>query len=156
VGSFSIVPIGTYAASTNFHHLRDTTLVSAALTGTAFGTGVIVGLAVGGSTVACVYACREACRVEAEERPPRTLAGGEGRTAQASSPDEGLIRPLYRGSDHSPNSVGVAIVIRQRRCWSRHRTILVLALWRSKYALVGRFGCDDCRDRGVCVSRGLA
>jgi addiction module HigA family antidote len=25
VGSFSIVPIGTYAASTNFHHLRDTT-----------------------------------------------------------------------------------------------------------------------------------
>jgi hypothetical protein len=25
VGSFSIVPIGTYAASTNFHQLRDTT-----------------------------------------------------------------------------------------------------------------------------------
>ena len=25
MGSFSIVPIGTYAASTNFHHLRDTT-----------------------------------------------------------------------------------------------------------------------------------
>jgi hypothetical protein len=29
VGSFSIVPIGTYAASTNFHHLRDTTLTIA-------------------------------------------------------------------------------------------------------------------------------
>jgi hypothetical protein len=25
VGSFSILPIGTYAASTNFHQLRDTT-----------------------------------------------------------------------------------------------------------------------------------
>jgi hypothetical protein len=28
VGSFSIAPIGTYAASTNFHQPRDTTLVS--------------------------------------------------------------------------------------------------------------------------------
>ena len=46
-------------------------LVLAALTGTAFGTGVIVGLAVGGSTVACAYACREARRVGVEERPPR-------------------------------------------------------------------------------------
>jgi hypothetical protein len=46
-------------------------LVSAALTSTAFGVGVIVGLAVGGSAVACTYACREARRVEAEERPPR-------------------------------------------------------------------------------------
>jgi hypothetical protein len=26
VGSFSILPIGTYAASANFHQLRDTTL----------------------------------------------------------------------------------------------------------------------------------
>jgi hypothetical protein len=42
-------------------------LVLSALTGAAFGTGVIVGLAIGGSTVACVYACREACRVRAEE-----------------------------------------------------------------------------------------
>jgi hypothetical protein len=46
-------------------------LVLAALTGTAFGTGVIVGLAVGDSTVACAYACREARRVGVEERPPR-------------------------------------------------------------------------------------
>jgi hypothetical protein len=45
-------------------------LVLMALTGTAFGTGVIVGLAVGGFSVACTYACREARRVEAEERPP--------------------------------------------------------------------------------------
>ena len=45
-------------------------LVLAALTGTAFGTGVIVGLAVGASTVACAYACREARRVGVEERPP--------------------------------------------------------------------------------------
>jgi hypothetical protein len=45
-------------------------LVLAALTGTAFGTGVIVGLAVGGSAVACTFACREARRVGVEERPP--------------------------------------------------------------------------------------
>jgi hypothetical protein len=44
-------------------------LVLAALTGTAFGTGVIVVLAVGGSALACAYACREGRRVEAEERP---------------------------------------------------------------------------------------
>jgi hypothetical protein len=30
VGSFSIVPIGTYAASANFHQLRDTTRAHAA------------------------------------------------------------------------------------------------------------------------------
>jgi hypothetical protein len=42
-------------------------LILSALTGTAFGTGVIVGLAIGGSTVACVYACRKARRVGAEE-----------------------------------------------------------------------------------------
>ena len=42
-------------------------LVLAALTGTAFGTGVIVGLAVGASSVAFVYACREARQVGAEE-----------------------------------------------------------------------------------------
>ena len=46
-------------------------LVLAALTGTAFGTGVIVGLAVGGSAVACTYACREARRAGVEEKPPR-------------------------------------------------------------------------------------
>ena len=40
-------------------------LVLSALTGAAFGTGVIIGLAIGGSTVACVYAYREACRVGA-------------------------------------------------------------------------------------------
>jgi hypothetical protein len=45
-------------------------LVLAALTGSAFGTGVIVGLAIGGATVACAYGCREAHRVAAEERPP--------------------------------------------------------------------------------------
>jgi hypothetical protein len=45
-------------------------LVWAALSGIAFGTGVIVGLAVGGSAVACTYACREARRVEVEEKPP--------------------------------------------------------------------------------------
>ena len=45
-------------------------MVLAALTSTAFCTGVIVGLAVGGSAVACGYACREARRVELEERPP--------------------------------------------------------------------------------------
>jgi hypothetical protein len=37
-------------------------LLLAALTGTAFGTGVIVGLAVGASSVACVYAGRKALR----------------------------------------------------------------------------------------------
>jgi hypothetical protein len=42
-------------------------LVLSALTGAAFGTGVIVGLAIGGTTVACVYACRKARRVGAEE-----------------------------------------------------------------------------------------
>ena len=45
-------------------------LVTAALTSTAFGTGVIMGLALGASTVACAYACREARRVGVEERPP--------------------------------------------------------------------------------------
>jgi hypothetical protein len=45
-------------------------LVLAALTGTAFGTGVIVGLAIGGSAAACAYRCREARRVGADERPP--------------------------------------------------------------------------------------
>jgi hypothetical protein len=49
-------------------------LVLTALTGTAFGTGVMVGLAIGGSTVACVYACRYARRVETEERPPSSLS----------------------------------------------------------------------------------
>ena len=42
-------------------------LVLSALTGAAFGTGVIVGLAIGGSTVACVYACRKASQVGAGE-----------------------------------------------------------------------------------------
>jgi hypothetical protein len=46
-------------------------LVVAALTSTAFGTGVIMGLALGGSAVACAYACREARRVSVEERPLR-------------------------------------------------------------------------------------
>jgi hypothetical protein len=46
-------------------------VVLAALTGAAFGTGVIVGFAVGASSVACAYACRGARRVEAEETPPR-------------------------------------------------------------------------------------
>jgi hypothetical protein len=62
-------------------------LVLAALTGTAFGTGVMVGLAIGGSTVACVYACREARRVETEERladprpePRQGRPGRSGRT----------------------------------------------------------------------------
>jgi hypothetical protein len=59
-------------------------LVLAALTGTAFGTGVIVGLAVGASTVACTYACREARRVGAEERPA------------ASRPEAGEERPERR------------------------------------------------------------
>jgi hypothetical protein len=44
-------------------------LVLSALTGAAFGTGVIVGLAIGGTTVACVYTCRKARRVGAEEPP---------------------------------------------------------------------------------------
>jgi hypothetical protein len=53
-------------------------LVLSALTGAAFGTGVIVGLAIGGSTVACVYACRGARRAEAEEPPsPRPEAREE-------------------------------------------------------------------------------
>jgi hypothetical protein len=62
-------------------------LVFAALTGAAFGTGVIVGLAIGGSTVACVYACREACRVRAEETSlkPRPRAEEE----QAKRPRRG-------------------------------------------------------------------
>jgi hypothetical protein len=45
-------------------------LVLAALTSTAFGTGVIVGLGLGASSVACAYACRKARRVGVEERPP--------------------------------------------------------------------------------------
>ena len=59
-------------------------LVLAALTGTAFGTGVIVGLAVGASSVACVYACRKARQVGAEEGPrsPRP----EAREEQARRP----------------------------------------------------------------------
>jgi hypothetical protein len=44
-------------------------LVLSALTGAAFGTGVIVGFAIGGSTVACIYACRKARRAGAEEPP---------------------------------------------------------------------------------------
>jgi hypothetical protein len=59
-------------------------LITAALTSTAFGTGVIVGLAVGACTVACGYACREARRVEAEERPPRPRP--EAREAQPRRP----------------------------------------------------------------------
>jgi hypothetical protein len=46
-------------------------LVTAALTSTAFGMGVVVGLALGASSIACAYACREARRVGVEERPPR-------------------------------------------------------------------------------------
>jgi len=46
-------------------------LVLSALTGAAFGTGVIVGLAIGGPTLACVCACREARRVGAEEPSSR-------------------------------------------------------------------------------------
>lgn len=45
-------------------------LVTAALTSTAFGTGVLVGLALGVSSVAGAYACRRARRVGVEERPP--------------------------------------------------------------------------------------
>jgi hypothetical protein len=59
-------------------------LVSAALAGTAFGTGVIVGLGLGASMVACAYACREARRVEAEERPARSQA--EAREEQPRRP----------------------------------------------------------------------
>jgi hypothetical protein len=46
-------------------------LVTAALTSTAFGGGILVGLALGASTVACAYACREARRVRVEEGPPK-------------------------------------------------------------------------------------
>jgi len=46
-------------------------LITAALTSTAFGTGVLMGLALGASTVACARACREARRAGVEERPPR-------------------------------------------------------------------------------------
>jgi hypothetical protein len=46
-------------------------LVTAALTSTAFGTGVLVGLALGASSVAGAYACREARRARVEEKPPR-------------------------------------------------------------------------------------
>jgi F0F1-type ATP synthase membrane subunit c/vacuolar-type H+-ATPase subunit K len=57
-------------------------LVFAALTGTAFGAGVMVGLAVGASSVACVYVCRKACQGGAEERPssPRPQAREEQPT----------------------------------------------------------------------------
>lgn len=46
-------------------------LVLAALTGTAFGTGVIVGLALGASTLAGTYAYREARRVGGKKGPRR-------------------------------------------------------------------------------------
>ena len=58
-------------------------LVLAALTGTAFGTG-IVGLAIGGSAAACAYRCREARRVGADERPPAPQP--EAREEQARRP----------------------------------------------------------------------
>jgi hypothetical protein len=45
----------------------------------------------------------------------KTPAGAEGAKTQAAWRDEGLVRPYSRRSDHSPNSIGVAIVIRQRR-----------------------------------------
>ena len=62
-------------------------LVLSALTGAAFGTGVIVGLAIGGSTVACVYACRKARRVGAEEpKSPRPEPKAE---SPAAWPDKG-------------------------------------------------------------------
>jgi hypothetical protein len=54
-------------------------LVLSALTGAAFGTGVIVGLAIGGSTIACVCACREARRVGPEEPPSRRPEAREAR-----------------------------------------------------------------------------
>jgi hypothetical protein len=59
-------------------------LVLAALTGTAFGTGVLVGLAVAGTAVACTYACGEARRVGVEERPP--APGPEARERKPSRP----------------------------------------------------------------------
>ena len=59
-------------------------LVTAALTSTAFGTGVLVGLALGASSVAGAYACREARRAGAEERPPRPRA--EAREEQPRRP----------------------------------------------------------------------
>jgi hypothetical protein len=55
-------------------------LALSALTGAAFGTGVIVGLAIGGSTVACVYACREARQVGAGEPPSPPPEAREERT----------------------------------------------------------------------------
>ena len=60
-------------------------LVSSALTGAAFGRGVIIGLAIGGSTVACVYAYREACRVGAT-RASTAPARGERRKAKLPRP----------------------------------------------------------------------
>ena len=67
-------------------------LVLSALTGAAFGTGVIVGLAIGGSTVACVYACREARRVGAEGPPIRRPVAREARPREPGgtkgSPEE--------------------------------------------------------------------
>jgi hypothetical protein len=59
-------------------------LVLAALTGTAFGTGIIVGLGLGASSVACAYACREARRAGVEERPPSSQP--ETREEQPGQP----------------------------------------------------------------------
>jgi hypothetical protein len=58
-------------------------LVLAALTGTAFGTGVIVGLAVGASTLAGTYAYREARRVGGEERAQAAWSDGALRAVAA-------------------------------------------------------------------------
>jgi hypothetical protein len=60
-------------------------LVTAALTSTAFDTGVLVGLALVASSVACASARREARRVGVEERPPSPRP--EAREEQPGQPD---------------------------------------------------------------------
>ena len=58
-------------------------LVTAALTSTAFGTGVIMGLALGASTLACARACRKGRRAEVEEGRP-----GPGPEAKEEQPGQ--------------------------------------------------------------------
>ena len=83
-------------------------LILSALTGTAFGTGVIVGLAIGGSTVACVYACRKARRVGAEE--PTSPGQSRERSSPGGLAGQRPSLPYSQRNEGSPNTGGIAII----------------------------------------------
>ena len=86
-------------------------LVLAALTSTAFGTGVIVGLAIGGSTAACASTLVERLvgsgRKRGHQDPDRRRRKNSpgGLAGRRPSP------PYSRRNDGSPNSVGIAMTL---------------------------------------------